>query len=226
VSPSETAPLDLGHREERSVLPMLREHCRQSKLQLESCLDIGCGSTRFDQWVAVAPEISEPRRYVGLEIDDKIRTRLLAEGLDVRHPFTDEGTAADGDLGVALEIIEHLTEEETLPFLREYLARTRKLFVLSTPNCEYWSGPRGSEGYEHLHYMPDHFLDLHAAPSSPHSHKQAFTPQMLSDVMAGSLPDPSWRYRVYRAWPWSLTDLTRPVTYKLYYKLFALAWRE
>lgn len=216
--------VEIHHFDRRDVLPLVRKHCAKNAVELSSVLDIGCGRTRLDGWVAKAPSIAPPKRYIGLEIDDEIRAELVAEGLDVRHPFTPEGKSCDGDLGVALEIIEHLEPEDTVPFLSEYLARTRKLFVLSTPNCEYWKGRRGAAGHELLHFLPDHYTDQLLPRSSPHSHKQAFTPAMLAKAMQDSLPSSRWRFRVYRAWPWTITDHTRPISYSIYYKLFALAW--
>ncbi|WP_157069686.1 hypothetical protein [Sandaracinus amylolyticus] len=205
---------------------LVRDHCVAHELRFDSCLDIGCGRTRLDKWVGKSELFDAPRRYVGLELDDAIRSALIAEDVDVRHPFSPEGKSAEGDIGVALEIVEHLEAADTIPFLSEYLRRTHKLFVLSTPNCEYWTGRRAAVGYEHLRFLPDHYPDQLASRSSPHSHKQAFTPETLADAIASSLPGSHWRYRVYRAWPWTITDMTRPVTYPLYFKLFALVWPQ
>jgi len=212
---------------DRKIQGLLRAHSAATGVQFESCLDVGCGRTRADTWFATTDLATGPRRYVGLELDPEIRAELLARGVDARDPGAPDVRDLRADLCTALEVIEHIDAVDTPAFLRTYLGKTNRLFALTTPNCEYWDGRKPAPGQERLRWIPDHFLDLTTlthGDDSAHSHKQAFTPASLAAALAEALPDPSWRFTVYRGWPWTLTDQTAPRSYVLYYKLFALAW--
>ncbi|MEA2310436.1 MAG: hypothetical protein QOE28_404 [Solirubrobacteraceae bacterium] len=213
----------IGHLDERRMHGVLQRFAREHELSFGSCLDIGCGRSRYDRWFDRFDRAEEPRRYIGLETDEVIIEELQREGVDVRHALDAPGDCRS-DLTLCIEVIEHLKPSETPGFLSFVEKNTERVMMLTTPNFEYWEGKRPRPEYRECRWIPDHLPTFNPA-GGPHHHKQAMTPQNLSDYLATAFPAPEWSFEVFRAWPWRLEDLTTSEAFHLYFKLYAIAWR-
>ena len=206
---------------ERRIHGVLRDFARDRDLWFDSCLDVGCGRSRYDQWFARFERSREGGRYTGVESDRLIIEELTAEGVDVRD--ADDPGDCVSDLSLCVEVIEHLLPDETPDFLRFVAQNTRKLMALTTPNFEYWNGVRPIPEYRECRWIPDH-LPTFDPRGGPHHHKQAMTPANLHAYLVEAFPPPDWEVTVLRAWPWRLHDEVTDRAFHLYFKLFALAW--
>lgn len=201
-----------------------------------SCVDIGGGRARKDLWFQKFSHSVEPKDYTCIETDETIVEELRAQDVDVRHP-EDVGDEK-WDLSLALEVIEHVGESETGDLLEFVRSHTRTLVALTTPNVEYWTLDgtggdnrnvlrlRADSNSDGLRFIPDHAHQYDPESLSPHTHKQLFTPGSLRNVLDATFKEDYWGVRVYRAWPWEITDLASDATYMIYFKLFALVWRK
>lgn len=221
----------------RSIHPLIKSFSIETDVLFASCLDVGCGRSRYDRWFEKFDRTREPRRYVGAETDPDIIDELRAAGVEALTP-TQIGTDTF-DLSLAIEVIEHLTPDETPPFLDFIEARTSTLFALTTPNIEYWRmGGTGRDnrnvasfkpiaGYEPLRWIPDHTYTYDPASADGHVHKQLFSPETLKATLQESFVEDEWDVEVFKAWPWRIADLTRPEhAFVVFFKLFALAQRR
>jgi hypothetical protein len=129
------------------------------------------------------------------------------------------------DLSMALETIEHLRPEETIGFLNFCARITEKLFVLTTPNFEYWRNMKATEDYKECRWHPDHFRYFKPNSDDPHDHKQEMTPRILESCIRQSEFSSGWDVRIFRAWPWRLVDQARDVSFQMHFKLFLSAYR-
>jgi hypothetical protein len=209
----------------RNIKPMLRDRATELGIEFESCLDVGCGRSRHDRWFQKFSPSGGSMSYIGLETDPVIVSELLAEGVDVRNPDEAPVTDCESDLTLCIEVVEHLTPQETPGFMEFVAANTRKMMVLTTPNFEYWPGLRPGPDLRELRFVPDHFKGFNPR-GGPHAHKQEMTPQSLSRYLADAFPDDEWDVDVYRAWPWRLEDLSVGRTFEVYFKLFAMVTRR
>lgn len=84
---------------------------KQLSVPMTSFLDIGCGSGRF---LRVAKERGvDPQEIYGLELDDRVVTRLKKEGFNVFCERVEEaqGIPSDGiDLATMFHVIEHVDD--------------------------------------------------------------------------------------------------------------------
>lgn len=213
----------VGRLAERQIHNVVSEFSRARELTFESCLDVGCGRSRYDRWFERMPARLPPGRYIGLETDPKIIDELQREGVDARHALDDPGKC-DSDLVLCVEVIEHLLADETPDFLNFVAQNTIKLMALTTPNFEYWHDLRQKPEYRECRWVPDHFSYFNLS-GGPHAHKQAMTPQNLCAYFTQAFPAPEWEFRVFRAWPWRLEDQVTDEVFNLYFKLFGLVWR-
>jgi 2-polyprenyl-3-methyl-5-hydroxy-6-metoxy-1,4-benzoquinol methylase len=214
----------VGELRERSAQRLIRDVAREHGLEFASCLDIGCGRAKWQQWFEGFAHARKPHTYIGLETDAEMVAEARARGVDVRDPTGDAGECAS-DLTLCIEVIEHVLPEESAAFFRFAAANTRKALLLTTPNFEYFDGRRQKPEYAECRWIPDHLPFFNPA-GGPHSHKQAMTPDNLTGYLADAFDGDMWDFRVYRAWPWRLHDLTIDATFELYFKLFAIAWRR
>lgn len=213
----------VGQLAERQIHGVINKFSQDRGLTFESCLDVGCGRSRYDRWFERLAARRSPGRYIGLDTDPQIIDELRGEGVDARHALRGPGRC-DSDLVLCVEVVEHLLPEETPEFFNFVAENTTKLVALTTPNFEYWNGLRQKPEYRECRWVPDHFLFFDPA-GGPHDHKQAMTPHNLSAYFTQAFPAPDWDFRVFRAWPWRLEDLVTNEVFTLYFKLFGLAWR-
>jgi len=215
---------EVGELRERRIHSFVRDLARNEDLWLDSCLDVGCGRSRYDQWFERFERNRRAGHYIGLETDPMIMEELRTEGVDVRHALDGPGYCVS-DLTLALEVIEHVLPEDTPAFMKFIAENTRKLLVLTTPNFEYWNGNRPRPEYRECRWIPDHMPTFNPT-GGPHHHKQAMTPETLRNYFVGAFPAPEWKTRVFRAWPWRIEDQVSGEAWELYFKLFAVAWRR
>ena len=214
----------IGALAERQMHAVLRDLARTEDLWFDSCLDVGCGRTRYDRWFERFERNTAPARYVGLETDGEIIDQLVAEGVDVRHAIDAPGDCRS-DLTLCIEVVEHVLPEDTPAFFEFVAANTEKAMMLTTPNFEYWNGTRALPDYRECRWIPDH-LPSFDPRGGPHHHKQAMTPESVRDYLTAAFRPPEWEVRVYRAWPWRLEDEVSRRSFQLYFKIFATAWRR
>ena len=206
-----------GHR----VRVLVSVVAQQQGFEFRSCLDIGCGRRPLHKWFERFSGIPNPR-FIGAEVDEGILEELWSQGIDAVNPLA-TGRDISCDLAVALEVIEHLTPTETLGFLNFCARNARKMFAMTTSNFEYWPGLRAAD--KELRWAPDHFRDFRPLSTKPHHHKQEMTREILSGYFKEFFPQPAWDWRIFRAWPWKITDEARGRTWTVYFKLFGIAWR-
>jgi SAM-dependent methyltransferase len=214
----------VGALRERSAQRLIRDVADQQALTFQSCLDVGCGTANWHRWFTGFAYARAPHRYIGLETDEEMVDAARARGLDVRNPERDPGDCVS-DVTLCIEVIEHVLPEASADFFRFVAANTRKAVLLTTPNFEYWSGLRQKPEYTECRWIPDH-LPFFNPKGGPHAHKQAMTPENLTGYLADAFDPEAWDFRVFRAWPWRLNDLTTDASFELYFKLFAAVWRR
>lgn len=213
-----------GFLAERRIHPLLAAFARERDVFFDSCLDVGCGRSRYDQWFERFDRSREGSRYIGLETDPQIISELVGAGVDVRNALEGPGECRS-DLVLCIEVIEHLTPAETPAFMEFVAANTQKVMALTTPNFEYWDNLRQRPEYRECRWIPDHF-PFFKIDGGPHHHKQAMTPQTLKAYLDAAFPAREWETRVYRAWPWRLEDQVTGEAFEMCFKLFALAWNR
>ncbi len=223
--------MEIGETDSASIHKPLQEKALALGLQFESCLDIGSGTRIQRDWFNKFRLSVPPRQFVAAEVDEALLTELTNKGVEVLNPSVDEDDRKF-DLTMALEVIEHQKETEIVGFLNWCERKTNKLFVLTTPNFEYWKltnsirDARALPDYVECRWIPDHFSYYDASSNDPHFHKFPVTPAALIDfIRDSSFGSPAWDFKVFRAWPWSLTDQARGNRFDLYFKIFCLAWR-
>ncbi len=221
--PHDLTLLDSPTFDRVNVQPLVEAVCRHASLSLESCLDVGCGPRPGDRWFARHASGPEPR-FGGADIDPVVLQELAERGIDAVDPRTTERDLTS-DLVMAKEVIEHLPAAECEDFVDLCARNTKKVFALTTPNFEYWQGLRATDATKECRWVPDHFKDFRPESSNPHTHKQEMTPESVGAYLEKAFPSPTWQRRVYRAWPWTLRDEARGTEWRLYFKIFALAWR-
>lgn len=222
---------------DRSIHSLIKKFSYENGVFFHSCVDVGCGRSRYDRWFMGFDRSRAPKSYLAVETDDDIIDELRADNVDARRPEQTE--AQQFELSLAIEVIEHLTAQETKPFLEYIRSKSNGLVALTTPNIEYWrvGGPtRGNRAPATfrvlppnlgLRWLPDHVPTYDPLSDHGHVHKQLFTPATLRDVLEDVFSETNWSVRVYRAWPWILQDATREDhVFHLYFKLFALVWRR
>jgi SAM-dependent methyltransferase len=220
----------------KGVPSLIKAFCRDNSLYLASCLDIGCGRARKDRWFNRFYYSIEPRAYTGVETDPEILDELRDEGVDVRVP--EDVREGRWDLCLALEVIEHVHQKGTSELLTLIRDRTEVVCAFTTPNIEYWEiGGTGrdnrnvlrlrpKDSVEDLRLIPDHVHQYDPGSGNPHTHKQLFTPESLRAVLSETFPMQEWGLSICRAWPWDIVDGVTGQKFKIFYKLFALAWRR
>lgn len=210
---------------DRNIARLARDLSRDLDLFHASCLDIGCGRSRYDQWYARSERAVSPREYLGVDADPAVLAELREAGVSVCEPgVVDERPF---DLVLALEILEHLDRDavdEFLDFVRDH---TGQLAIFTTPNGEYWDTGRWSPHAlaAGCRWLPDHITHFDPTSTDPHVHKHLFSPDELREALVRAFPPPSWAVAVYRAWPWRIEDLANDTSYTLSFKIFAAAWR-
>lgn len=215
---------DVGSLRERTIHALVRDVAREHDIWFDSCLDIGCGRSRYDKWFERFERNTRMGHYIGLESDPLIMEELQADGVDVRHAPGEHGDYGS-DLTLALEVIEHILPDDTPEFMQFIAENTRKCLVLTTPNFEYWNGDKPRPEYRECRWIPDH-MPIFKPAGGPHHHKQAMTPENLREYLGEAFSAPEWETRVFRAWPWRLEDQVTGQAFELYFKLFAVARRR
>ena len=99
------------------------------------------------------------------------------------------------------------------------------MFALTTPIFEYWDHFRAVSEFRECRRIPDHARDLKPGSPNPHAHQQEMTPNNIHEYMTGAFPASEWQVSTYRAWPWEINDLARGRSFKMFFKIFALARR-
>lgn len=210
--------------DDRRIHRLIRDLAREQDLRFASCLDVGCGRSRYDRWFDKFQYSKEPRRYIGLDDDPLIREELTAEGVDIRSSAG--AGACASDLTLAVEVIEHVLPEDSADFFAFLAASTRKAMALTTPNFEYWHGSnfRQVPDYRECRWVPDH-APIWNPGGGPHTHKHWMTAEHVDELLRGAFPSGEWEHQVFRAWPWVLRDVSVNREFRLHFKLFALVWR-
>jgi hypothetical protein len=208
--------------EQHNIEALVVRTIKELRIELGSCLDVGCGKRPVREWflrIARGPDC----RFLATEVDPEIIEVLRAQGVTVVNPSNTE-LDLTSDLVLAKEVIEHVDPAESEEFLAFCARHTAKLFALTTPNFEYW--PRLKAVDPELRWVPDHFGDFKPTSKDPHDHRQEMTPEVLVRQFSKAFPSDRWRWRVYRAWPWRISDVARKREWTLYFKVFAIAWRS
>ncbi|MCU0542125.1 MAG: hypothetical protein MUE44_08015 [Oscillatoriaceae cyanobacterium Prado104] len=205
------------------IEPLISTIAKQTNFKLASCLDVGCGSRPMKSWFEKFSAADRPT-YIGAETDEEILAYLAKQGVEAVNPFTTKRDLAS-DFVLAMEVIEHIKPADSASFFEFCARNTKKMFALTTPNFEYWQNLKATGDTTGCRWVPDHFKDFRPNSTNSHHHKQEMTPELVLSYLSVAFPKPNWEYRVFRAWPWSISDLAQDKNWTLYFKIFAFAWR-
>lgn len=211
------------HTKADRIFPLIKHYGEERDLSFESLLDVGAGTRTLNSWFERFPLTRQPASYAAAESDPKIVDILKERSLETIDPFKEDRPS---DLVVAMEVLEHITLEDAPGFMDFCARNTKKMFAMTCPNFEGWRNLKPIEEMKECRYIPDHFRYFDPKSSNPHVHKQETTPKSVYDQIAGSFDPSLWDIKVYRAWPWSLTDLSRSTVFQVYFKVFAVAVRK
>ena len=205
------------------IPPLIGEIHRQKDIKFCSMLDVGSGLRTSEKWFRNAQFSTSPKDYCAAETDPEMVKVLQARQIQTIDPMKEDKRS---DLVVALEVLEHLLPEDSPDFLKFCERNTQKVFAITVPNFEYWATLKADGEMKECRWVPDHFKDFKPTSNNPHHHKQEMTPTILDDYFRSVFDTARWEYRIYRAWPWRLTDISRDREFFLYFKLFAIAIRK
>jgi 2-polyprenyl-3-methyl-5-hydroxy-6-metoxy-1,4-benzoquinol methylase len=104
------------------------------KRELEGCqsvLDLGCGNNSFVRFCNIP-------FTVGVDIHEPYIKESQAKGYHTQYIHSDVRTVAlepkSFDAVVSLAVIEHMTKEDAVAYIRKISMAARKKIILSTPN--------------------------------------------------------------------------------------------
>ena len=98
------------------------------------------------------------------------------------------------------------------------------IFALTAPNFEYWSNFRCKD--QGMNFMPEHLAYLDPSSKDPHKHKFEVTPGVLANYFGKVFEDDVWSWKIYRAWPYMIQDQARSLSWRVFYKIFAIAYKD
>lgn len=209
---------------DRNVLGWIETLSRDAGFTFDSCLDVGCGLNPLVDWFRKAGVASPGAAYYATDAHDEVKAKLAERGVSALKP-EELPSGFQADLVIAAEVLEHVTPTEVTHFLEDLRARTRKMLAITCPNFEYFNVERRMANDPELRFVPDHLKDFASRSADPYMHKFATTPAIVGSALSKVFVAPDWRLRVFRAWPWVLTDIPAKRTFLLHFKVFALALR-
>lgn len=216
--------VECGEINDTQVLRLVDQCAAEFDLSFSSLLDVGSSDRPVVDWFIRYKRSIEPRRYAAVEVDPVKVEILQNRGLTTYTDIFD--VESSFDLTLALEVIEHIPADQSVRFLEGCREATAKVLAITTPNFEYWDdGFLALPEYRECRWIPDHALDLQPGSADPHAHQQEITPAILREYMTEAFPENEWETSVYRAWPWEINDLVRGSSFKVFFKLFAVARR-
>jgi hypothetical protein len=204
-----------GHK----INGLIERVAASNNIGLQSCLDVGCGRAPVTGWFQSIAGKDAP--HTGVETDPQIIRVLQERGFDVVNPFTTDRDLSR-DLVIAKEVAEHIQKKDAASFFEFCAKNTRKMFAMTTPNFEYWERLKPND--KEMRFMPSHMLHFDPDSEDPHVHKQIMTPVSVQKALRRAF-GAGWKIKVYRAWPWRLTDVARSKEWDVYFKIFAIAYK-
>ena len=205
------------------IEPLIAECAENNNQRYKSCLDVGSGKRHMNRWFQKFTFSAEPKRFAAVEIDPEIIGWLEENNIEVKMP--DDLNSREFDLTLAKEVLEHLSPEDTIPFLNVCESATNKVFALTTPNFEYWSNRKPIEKWKELKFIPQHLIYYKPNSSNPHDHRQEMSVPILTDYFERSNFKHEWNIDIFRAWPMEITDKVRGDIFRIYYKIMAICRR-
>ena len=209
---------------DRNIFPLLERGLQERKIELNSCLDVGCGMNPLDEWFR-KNAASAQAQYYAIDAHPAVKEGLAQKGITVMTPW-DVPANFSSDLVIAAEVIEHVPKDDIAKFVSSLNQWTGKVLALTCPNFADFDVNRKLAKNKELRFVPDHLVDFNAQSTDPSFHKTETTPGMLLDALQKGFPAPEWSVTVYKAWPWLLADIPAGKSYLIYFKLFALVWRN
>ncbi len=210
----------------RKIIPIARDIMKLAIKNTISVADIGC----YKRPVASFVSKNFPNsRFMGVDEDPDALAWLRKHGLNGCN-FAQYSDGEAFDFSFLLEVVEHIPEEFNDEFLRAVFRQTNVAAFFTTPNFFGWDAGERTElklraETSELRYAPDHLKNFKPFSSNPHDHKRIMTVDWLSQDIENTLPD-GWRFRVFKAWPWTLTDHSTGAVFNHCFKVYAVAWKE
>lgn len=206
------------------ILPLARNMMVEAGIDAPRVADVGCYKRPLHGFVT---KLFPGATFLGVDEDEAAIEWLEEQGIagcdfqtyQAQEPF---------DYTILMEVIEHIRPEDSQGFLRAVLEQTTTAAFLTTPNFAGWDGgPKDrlvqKPEIREMRYVPDHLKGFRANSPNPHHHKQVITVQGLAEDIAAVLPE-GWAFRVFHAWPWTLTDQARGTVFEHSFKVFAIMW--
>lgn len=209
---------------ERKIIKIARDMMRLRGKPDLRVVDIGCYKRPVSGFVLKEfPQSS----FLGVDPDQDAIDWLIQRGID-GCSFTDFQSRGVFDFSFALEVLEHISANQSQNWLHSVVSQTSGAAFFTTPNFSGFTQDRRDEVRRHedlneLRYLPDHLKTFRPASSNPHDHRQAFTGRRLADDLGAVLPH-DWEFSVFEAWPWKIEDISDGRTFVHAFKLFAVAW--
>lgn len=208
------------------ITPLARNVMLQSGLEAPRVADIGCYKRpQYSFLKKLLPQAS----FLGVDEDKEAIQWLQENGME-GCDFQTYQEQEPFDFAFMLEVIEHIRPADSQGFLRAVLNKTKVAAFLTTPNFAGWDGgPKDKlvqkAEYKEMRYVPDHLKGFSTDSSNPHRHKQVITTSGLAQDIAAVLPE-GWAFRVFLAWPWTLTDHARGTSFEHSFKVYAIMWND
>jgi len=209
---------------DRNIFPLLERGLLERKISLNSCLDVGCGMNPLDEWFR-KNAASADAPYHAIDAHPAVREGLAQRGINAMTPW-DVPADFKSDLVIAAEVIEHVPQNEIAAFVTSLEKWTGKVLALTCPNFEDFDASKKLARNKEIRFVPDHLTGFNSNSTDPSFHKTETTPGLLLSALQQGFPAPEWNVTVYKAWPWLLSDIPAGRSYLIYFKLFALAWRN
>ena len=209
---------------DRNIFQLLERGLRERNIKLGSCLDVGCGMNPVDEWFrkhAGSPDAP----YTAMDAHPSVKEGLKSRGIQVITPW-DMPVNFQSDLVLAAEVIEHVKREDIPTFVSSLNKWTGKVLALTCPNFADFDVNSKLAKNKELRFVPDHLPGFDAQSNDPSFHKTDTAPGMLLEYLQKGFPTPEWTVTVYKAWPWLLSDIPAGRSFLVYFKLFALIWRN
>lgn len=211
---------------EYNLIKIIDQTAKEKNLSFSSCIEFGPGNNPLHDWFKKYNKAKNAKDYICIELDNNISSKLLARNINTYSDII-QSPLKIADLTLALEVLEHIPENDLLIFLEKIKAATNVMFACTTPNFEHWDETlKPLPEVKECRYIPDHFPYYKPKSTNPHHHKTAMTPEKMFNLLSQVFPLDTWYINVYRAWPWKISDLARNSTYQLYFKLFGMVVKK
>lgn len=210
--------------EDRQVFQLLSLEAKLRGVSFRSCLDVGCGMNPVEGWFRSYVGLTDAP-YYAIDVRPEVKEALKLRNIKVWHP-DEVSNDFSVDLVIAQEVIEHILPNDIPEFCSSLRGWTQKALALTCPNFVGFDPTRHCAIEPELRFVPDHLKNFNSQSSDPNIHKTATTAELIQDVLTRTFPDPDWSVNVYRAWPWLLADIPAKKSFFIYFKVFAIVWRN